>query len=85
MKQLVVLCGRHCGYCKKARFLIKRALEKEAKFRALDIRFVYEDEEEVKKYTHKLVPAFFCGGELKFEGNPIMQTVISILNDCYEQ
>lgn len=83
MKRLVVLCGETCGYCKKAKMLIKRALEKEPKYCALDIRFVNEDSEEGEKMPHTLVPAVYCEGALVFEGNPSMEVVASILGQCY--
>jgi hypothetical protein len=84
MKELVVLYGNNCGYCKKAKMLIKRALEKETKYTALNIRFVLDEDQEGKNYPHTLIPAFYCDGEMFFEGNPNMDIVMSTLKDCYE-
>lgn len=84
MKQLIVLCGEHCAYCKKAKMLIRRALEKEPKFAALDIRFICDESSEGMAYPHTFVPAFFCGTVRLFEGNPNMETIVSILRNCYE-
>lgn len=84
MKQLVILCGHDCAYCKKAKMLLKRALEKEPKYLALDIRFVMEDSEDGQPYSHTLVPAFFCGNLRCFEGNPSMDDVLAALKNCYE-
>lgn len=83
MKQLLILCGLECAYCKKAKMLINRALEKEPKYLALDIRYVMEDSEEGQSYAHTLVPAFFCGSVRCFEGNPSMDDVLSALENCY--
>lgn len=84
MKQLIVLCGEQCAYCKKAKMLLRRALEKEPKFLALDIRYICDESPEGAAYPHKLVPAFFCGESHLFEGNPDMGTVVSVLNKCYD-
>lgn len=84
MKKLIVLCGENCGYCKKAKMLIKRALEKEPEYTAIDIKFVMDKSEMGVKYIHTLVPAFFCGKELYFEGNPHMATVIAALEKCFK-
>ena len=84
MMQLIVLCGEHCAYCKKAKMLIRRALEKEPKFLALDIRFICDESPEGVAYPHTLVPAFFCGESRVFEGNPDMGTIVSILRKCCE-
>ncbi len=84
MERLVVLYGDNCGYCKKAKMLIKRALEKENKFLSLDIRFVHEDSAEGQGFMHKLTPAFYCNRTLLFEGNPSMDIIIDILDRCFE-
>lgn len=84
MKQLVVLCGVHCGYCKKAKMLIRRALEKQPEYAALDIRYICDESSEAAAYPHDYVPAFFCGGDQVFEGNPHMDIIVSILRKCYE-
>ena len=83
MKQLIVLCGQYCGYCKKARMLIDRARLKE-EFAALDIRYICDESPESEHYPHTLVPAFFCGVERVFEGNPSMNDIVSILKKCRE-
>ena len=84
MKKLIVLQGENCGYCKKAKMLIKRALKKENKYVVIDIQFILEESEIGRKYMHKLVPAFYCDDELLFEGNPHMADVISALEKCFE-
>ncbi len=83
MKRLLVLCGKDCGYCKKAKMMIRRALEKEPKYTVLDIRFLYDNEPEAIRYRHKFVPAFFCGNVLFFEGNPDMNVITAALKNCY--
>lgn len=83
MRKIVILCGQDCVYCKKAKMLLKRAVEKNPQFKTVDIKYVMEETPEGKKYDHKLVPAFFCGDKLVFEGNPDMQTVKSLLNKYY--
>ena len=82
MKQLTVLCGTHCAYCKKAKMLISRALEVQPKFRELDIRYICDESPEGADFPHRLVPAFFCGGSHIFEGNPNMSMIVFILNSC---
>ncbi len=82
MKQLTVLCGEHCGYCKKAKMLIERARLTTPEFAALDIRYICDESLESAQYPHTLVPAFFCGGERAFEGNPSMNDIKSILKRC---
>ena len=84
MKQLVILYGEDCGYCKKAKMLVRRALEKEPKYLALNIQFVSDQSNAGKGYAHTLVPAFFCNGKLYFEGNPDMDTITTVLQDCYK-
>jgi|AGTN01.2.fsa_nt_gi hypothetical protein len=84
MKQLIVLCGQHCGYCKKAKMLISRALVNEPKFAALDISYICNESPESAPYPHTLLPAFFCGRKRVFEGNPSMADIVSILRNCYE-
>ncbi len=84
MKQLMVLCADNCGYCKKAKMLIKRALETHPKYLSLDIRFLEVDSNQSETYPHELIPAFYCGRVLFFEGNPSMDIVLTALNDCYE-
>ncbi len=84
MKQLVVLCGEHCAYCKKAKMLIRRALEREPRFARLDIRYVCDESPEGADYPHALVPAFFSDHQHIFEGNPDMARIMSILRMCYE-
>ena len=83
MKNLIVLCGENCGYCKKAKMLIHRALEKETKYIALDIRYISDTSDAARPLAHKLVPAFFTGGKLVFEGNPDINIIMSILENCY--
>lgn len=82
MKQLVLLYGDNCGYCKKAKMLLKRALDTHPEFLALNIRYVFDQSEEGLLLVHRLIPAFYCDGELFFEGNPDMDTVIATLNCC---
>jgi glutaredoxin len=84
MKPLILLCGQHCGYCKKAKMLIRRALEKEPALSAVDIRFICDESSEAAAYPHSVVPAFFLGEERLFEGNPDMGIIVSILRKCYE-
>ncbi len=84
MKQLIVLYGDNCGYCKKAKMLLKRALGTHPEFLALDIRYVSELDGEAKPLQHQLIPAFFCGGRLFFEGNPDMSIVMAALHSCLE-
>lgn len=84
MKRLIVLTGENCGYCKKAKMLIRRALEKEPKYIALKLSFVGEISPEGQKLPHRLVPALFVDGVLVFEGNPTMEIIQSILKQCYE-
>jgi len=83
MKQLIVLCGEHCGYCKKAKMLIRRALEHKPKFAALDIQYVCDESPEAQNYPHTYVPAFFSDGVRLFEGNPAMHNVVAILQKCF--
>jgi hypothetical protein len=84
MKQLIVLCGQHCGYCKKAKMLISRACVNNIKFAALDILYICDESPESAQFPHTFVPAFFCGGEHVFEGNPSMDDIVSILRKCCE-
>lgn len=83
MKEIVIVCGQECVYCKKAKMLFKRAIDKDSRFKSIKINYVMEETQEGKKYEHKLVPAFFLGNEFVFEGNPDMQTVKSLLEKCY--
>jgi hypothetical protein len=84
MKQLIVLCGEHCGYCKKARMFIRRALEKQPELAALDIRYICDESPEAVSFPHAFVPAFFCDGEQLFEGNPTMDLIVAILQKCFK-
>ena len=84
MKKLVVLCGENCGYCKKAKMLIRRALEKEPKYFAVNIQYVLDTSNMGLTLAHSLVPAFFCDGTLIYEGNPHMDTIMTVLKKCYQ-
>jgi glutaredoxin len=84
MKKLLVFYGDGCGYCKKAKMLIKRALDTHPKFLSLDIQYINNENEHAQPYRHEVVPAFYCGDVLFFEGNPSMDIVLAALNDCYE-
>jgi hypothetical protein len=82
LKQLILLYGDNCGYCKKAKMLLRRALSTHPEFLPLDIRYVYDQSDEAMPYKHQLIPALYCGGLLFFEGNPDMDTVMAALNCC---
>lgn len=84
MKEIVIVCGQDCVYCKKAKMLIKRALNNNPKFKTVKIDYVMEDTKEGEIYEHELIPAFFRGRTLMFEGNPDMKIVKSILDECIE-
>ena len=84
MKQLIVLYGDQCGYCKKAKMLLKRALGTHPEFSELDVRCVSELDDEAQPLELQLIPAFFCGGRLFFEGNPDMSIVLAALRSCLE-
>jgi glutaredoxin len=83
LKQLTLLYGDNCGYCKKAKMLLKRALDTHPKFHRVDIQYIINESEQAKLYRNELIPAFFCGSTLFFEGNPNMDIVMAALNDCY--
>ena len=83
MNNLIVLCGENCGYCKKAKMLIKRVLEKDPRLLAVNIRYVMDSSDEGRQLAHTLVPAFYIDGVLAFEGKPDIETVTSILTRCY--
>lgn len=82
MKQLTLLYGDNCGYCKKAKMLLNRALNTHPKYLSLDVCLVNEQSEEAAPFAHRVVPAFYCGGILFFEGNPSMDIVMAALNCC---
>ena len=82
MKNVVILCGTDCVYCKKAKMLIRRAVEKNHKYRKIKLDYVFEDSPEGSKYSHSLIPAFFIDNTLYFEGNPDMQKVKSFLDEA---
>ncbi len=84
MKAIVILCGEDCVYCKKAKMLVERAIEKEPKFKVVDVSFIMEESEIGKSYKHELVPAFYLDREMVFEGNPDMKLVTSLLQECYD-
>lgn len=85
MKQLTLLYGDNCGYCKKAKMLLKRALDTHSKYLSLDIQYINDESEQAKTYRHELIPAFYCGSVLFFEGNPNMDIVMAALSNCYEK
>jgi glutaredoxin len=84
MLPMIVLTGDSCGYCKKAKMLIKRALEKNSAFNEVDISYISESSPEAAAYPHRLLPAFYAGGKLRFEGNPSMQVIELLLSFCRE-
>ncbi len=79
MKNIVVLYGDNCAYCKKAKMLISRALEKNPAFSSVKISYVKDDSPEGRKLPHKYIPAFFCDGWHFFEGNPTMDDIQRLL------
>ena len=84
MVPMIVLTGDSCAYCKKAKMLIKRALEKNPAFREVDISYISENSPEGAGYPHRFVPAFYAGGRLRFEGNPSIQVIELLLSYCRE-
>lgn len=84
MKQLILLYGDNCGYCKKAKMLLERALSTHSEYLSVDIRYLSELDKDAMALKHQLIPAFFCGGKLFFEGNPDMNMVTSVLRRCME-
>lgn len=84
MIPMIVLQGESCGYCKKAKMLIGRALEKNPAFRSIELHYINENSPEGAAYPHRFVPAFYAGGKLRFEGNPTMQIIELLLSYCLE-
>lgn len=85
MCNLVVLYGDSCGYCKKAKMLIRRALEKEPAFASVSIEFIEVSSDAGKTYAHKYIPAFYINDKQVFEGNPEMSDIQRILQECMEK
>ena len=84
MLPMIVVTGDSCAYCKKAKMLIKRAVEKNPDFGEVEISYISEGSPEAAAYTHRLIPAFYAGGKLRFEGNPSMQVIVLLLSFCRE-
>jgi glutaredoxin len=79
---MIVLTGEKCAYCKKAKMLLRRALEKHPEFGGVELTVAEETSVDKKAYPHRYVPAFFCGGKLMFEGNPFMKDIEFMLSYC---
>lgn len=82
MKNLIVLYGDNCAYCKKAKMLIGRALEKTPEYSSISINYLKDDSAEGKQLAHNYVPAFYINEENIFEGNPGMEDIRRILQLC---
>jgi glutaredoxin len=84
MVPMIVLTGVNCAYCKKAKMLIKRAIEKKPEFARVKLIFLEENSPEGSTYPHRFVPAFYSGRTLRFEGNPSMQDIELLLSFCLQ-
>jgi len=84
MAPLIVLTGVNCAYCKKAKMLIRRAVEKNQEFSKVDVIFLDEISPEGIAFPHRFIPAFYSGGRLRFEGNPSMQDIELLLSYCLQ-
>jgi|GEM_PF-290516 len=84
MKKIVVIYGENCAYCKKAKMLLKRAIEKDPGFSPIEIRYVKDISPEGRVYVHRYVPAFYVDGRHFFEGNPSMADIQRLLTACLE-
>ena len=82
MKNLIVLYGDHCAYCKKAKMLIRRALEKDPEYSSIVIKYIKNDSPEGKYLAHKYLPAFYIDEKKFFEGNPGMDDIKRMLSAC---
>ncbi len=82
MKTPVLFYGENCVYCKKAKMLINRAVEKHPPYRMLPIRYICDERDEDGRYKHTMVPALYCNHKLVFEGNPDMADIQSWLAEC---
>ncbi len=82
MKNLIVLYGDNCAYCKKAKMLIGRALEKDPRYSSIIIKYIKDDSAEGKYLAHKYIPAFYIEGKRFFEGNPDMDDIKRMLSVC---
>ena len=82
MRNLIVLYGDNCAYCKKAKMLIGRALEKNPEYTPIDIKYIKDDSPEGKYLLHKFIPAFYIEGKRLFEGNPEMEDIKRMLSAC---
>jgi protein-disulfide isomerase len=85
MVPMIVLTGENCAYCKKAKMLIKRALEKNPNFSKVELSYLEETSPEGKVYPHHYIPAFICNNKLLFEGNPSMQDIEFLFSHCLKR
>lgn len=85
MKNLIVLYGDNCAYCKKAKMLLHRALEKNPEYSSIKIKYIKDESPEGKYLAHKYIPAFYIEGEKFFEGNPEMNDIKQILSACLNE
>ena len=85
MKNLIVLYGDNCAYCKKAKMLLHRALEKNPEYSSIDIKYIKDDSPEGKYLAHKYIPAFYIEGNKLFEGNPEMDDIKMMLSLCLNE
>ena len=84
MKNLIVLYGDNCAYCKKAKMLLHRALEKSPEYSSIEIEYIKDDSPEGKSLAHKYIPAFYIEGNKLFEGNPQMNDIKRMLSACLD-
>jgi protein-disulfide isomerase len=82
MKKLVVLYGDNCAYCKKAKMLIRRAVEKNPSFSSVNVQYVKDNSPEGKGFAHKYIPAFYIEEKHVLEGNPQMSDIQRMLQEC---
>ena len=84
MVPMIVLTGVNCAYCKKAKMLIRRAMEKNPELSQVELIFLEENSPEGSAFPHRFVPAFYSVGKLRFEGNPSMQDIELLLSYCLQ-
>lgn len=87
MKEVLMMLLPDCPYCHQAEEMLSQLMEREPRYRQVDIRRVDESAQPEFAATldYYYVPTFFVGGKKLMEGVPTLYKVRSVLEAALEE
>jgi len=80
MKRITMITAPNCAYCKKAKYLIRRIVAKEPKYKPVHIEEIDINEADRRNLTADLFPAFYIENEKIFEGYLTIDKLAGIMD-----